>query len=244
MTDRRFCCLTLSCLLIAGCGQPAEDQPADPPAAAEPGPAAPEPEVKPAGEPTPTADAAPADSLAQVTYDETTDTRSGQVAFSAAEHVLKVTQGEHVTYYNTGPVADELTAADQQRLLGALAETFRYPADRTSQVRGTFVRELGGDENELVAVGFQTSDSVATAAQFYDSRLSRSPTPIYRVAVPAGNQEVITYVAGLGARRYRVVLEPAEAGCFISVTQSYLAGAPTVDFMAGQGVLGAASGTG
>ncbi len=240
MADRRIFWLPLACLAIAGCSRPpAEpDQPARTPAET---PAATAPQ--PSGEPAATT-APPAERLAQVRYEQTTKTRSGEVAFSAAEHILKVAQGDRVSYYETGPVAPELAPADQQRLLGALAETFRYPAARTTQLSGTFVRELGGEQNELVTVGFRTADSVATAAQFYDDRLSRSPTPVYRVAVPCGEQQVITYVVGMGARRYRVALEPEADGCFVAVTQSYLAGAPTAEFLVGQGVLGTASGAG
>lgn len=240
MTYHRLFSLPLAFLVLVGCGKPPADNQAESGSAAAP---AAEP-ATPAGEqrPEPVAAAAPdGRPLADLAYDQTTRTRSGEVAFSAAEHVLKVVQGERVTYYSTGPVAASLTPAEQQRLLGALAETFRYPAERTAEVSGTFVTELGGEQNELVTVGFLTADPVATAAQFYDERLNRSPTPVYRVATPYGGQQVVTYLAGMGARRYRVVLAPAGRGCLVSVTQSYLSGAPTVEFMVGQGVLKAAS---
>ena len=239
MTDRRLLCLPLLFALLAGCGksppEATEEHLADEAVAV----AEPTADTREATEAAAEVAQPPAD-LEHLKYDQTTRTRSGEVAFNASQHVLKVTSGTHTAYYTTGAMAPKLAPADQQRLVDALAATFRYPAERTTSIDGTFVQELGGAGNELVTAAFHTADPVNAAAAVYDGRLERSPTPVYRVAVPMGEQQVVTYVVGLGAQRYRVVIAPEDGGSRVEVTQSYLDGVQPVEFMNGQGVLKAA----
>lgn len=223
---RRWC--WLGCLLIASltaCSNEPEETTTQ---AEAPPSAAPAETASPATEPG-------AEAPAPVQYDEVIDTRRGEIAYSSEAHQLRVDTGSQSSVYRTSPISQS-TNGGGRAAEAALAASLRY-AGNIQSVNGAFVQEMGEQGNELVAVTYETSDSVPQAAAVYRDRFQRASMATYMVTVPQGDSEVVTFIAGMGPRRYRVVVSPGTAGARIEATQMYIHGAGSQEFVGGQGVL-------
>lgn len=212
---------------LSGCGQ---NDPAGASLPAQPPPSA-APAEKLVSQPVATLPAG------QSGPEEVSSTQRGEVAFNAREHRLRVSHDGRADEYRTAPIGRDLSAAEQQVLLGPLSNVLRYPTERTTRVGGTGVWELRPNGNEFLAVTFHTRENVAAADGFYAARLAAGPVHFERLAVPFGKDPLVLYSGGMASQRYRVLIAPESGGARIEVTQLRIAGTEPQEYETGQGLL-------